>query len=146
MTHRLITIAKKKLTTFSRDEGGVFAIIFALMALVLVALGGSVVDYVLLESRRNMVQISLDTAALALQERIRTSTPEQIRVLAQDYMDSQTIVREFTANVNEALVDLNSGTLRLTANFEMDTIFVTLVGVHTLGASMEAEVTRRATR
>jgi Flp pilus assembly protein TadG len=38
---------------FRRDERGAFAVIFGLMAIVLVALSGATVDYVSLEQMRN---------------------------------------------------------------------------------------------
>ena len=51
---------------FGRDERGVFAVVFGLMAIVLIALGGAVVDYVALQQARSRAQIALDAAALAL--------------------------------------------------------------------------------
>ncbi|NGP17361.1 TadE/TadG family type IV pilus assembly protein [Devosia aurantiaca] len=60
----------KLLRRFGRDERGVFAVIFGLMAIVLIALGGAVVDYVSLEQTRARAQTALDAAALALQRDI----------------------------------------------------------------------------
>ena len=58
------------LKRFRADERGVFAIMFGLMAVVLIAMGGAVVDYVSLEQTRNRAQVALDAAALALQPEI----------------------------------------------------------------------------
>ena len=44
---------------FRRDESGAFAVIFGLMAIVLVAFSGAVVDYVSMEQVRNRAQIAL---------------------------------------------------------------------------------------
>ena len=52
---------------FAKDESGVFAVLFGLMAIVLIALGGATVDYVSLEQTRQRAQVALDAAALALQ-------------------------------------------------------------------------------
>ena len=40
------------LKRFAKDESGVFAVLFGLMAIVLIALGGATVDYVSLEQTR----------------------------------------------------------------------------------------------
>jgi Flp pilus assembly protein TadG len=56
--------------------------LFGLMAIFLVALTGAVVDYTSMEEKRNRAQIALDAAALALQPRIYTDTPDQIRAAA----------------------------------------------------------------
>ena len=45
---------------FAKDERGVFAVLFGIMAIVLVALGGATVDYVTLEQTRARAQIALD--------------------------------------------------------------------------------------
>ncbi len=47
---------------FARDERGVFAVIFGLLAIVLIAMGGAVVDYVSLEQTRSRAQTALDSA------------------------------------------------------------------------------------
>ena len=134
------------LADFGRDERGVFAVMFGLMAIVLVAVGGAVVDYVLLENRRSALQISLDTAALALQREIRTKSSDQIRASAQGVVDSHGSATGYRAEVVDATIDRDSGSLRLTASLEMDTLFVSLVGVPRLGATVQSEVTRKATR
>ena len=76
---------QKLLRRFARDEGGAFAVIFGVMAIVLVALSGAVVDYVALQQARSRAQIALDAAALALQSQINEPgvTEEWIRGKAE---------------------------------------------------------------
>lgn len=64
------------LRDFVRDEQGAFAVIFGLIAIVLVALGGSTVDFSMLQSNRATMQTAMDSAALALQPRIETISPD----------------------------------------------------------------------
>ena len=49
---------------FHSDERGVFAVLFALMALVLITFAGAVVDYTQIEQARTRAQQALDSAAL----------------------------------------------------------------------------------
>ncbi|VAW20117.1 hypothetical protein MNBD_ALPHA11-1358, partial [hydrothermal vent metagenome] len=43
---------------FLRDERGVFAVIFGMLAIVLVAFGGAAVDFVNIQNARSMAQSS----------------------------------------------------------------------------------------
>ena len=72
------------LNRFRADERGVFAVIFGLLAIVLVAMAGAAVDYTSMETARNKMQIALDSAALGLAPKIYTQTEEQLRATAQD--------------------------------------------------------------
>ena len=61
-----------KLRKFGRDESGAFAILFGIMAVVLIAAGGSSVDFVAIQQARKTAQLSLDAATLALHPEIYT--------------------------------------------------------------------------
>ena len=63
------------LNRFRADERGVFAVVFGLMAIVLVAMAGAAVDYTSLENARARTQIALDSAALGLQPKIFATVP-----------------------------------------------------------------------
>jgi Flp pilus assembly pilin Flp len=127
---------------FSRDESGVFAVIFGLMAIVLIAMGGAVVDYVFLEQTRNRAQVALDAAALALQPEINTLTEAQLLTRAQALMRERIADDRVTSQVTDVNVDLVDGSLWLEATLDMPTIFVKLVGVNDLGARIHAEATK----
>ncbi|KFC68387.1 von Willebrand factor type A [Devosia sp. LC5] len=129
---------------FGRDESGVFAIMFGLMAVVLIAMGGAVVDYVRLEQTRNRAQIALDAAALALHHEIfEDATEATIKKLAGALVVERVGDSAVFANVDVAHIDLEKGSLYLEAEMKMPTLFVGLVGVNELGARIVSESTRR---
>lgn len=129
---------------FLADERGAFAVMFGVMAIVLVALGGAVVDYVSLEQARQRAQLALDAAVLALQPEISIAnvTDESIRERAQAFVIERINNPEIAARVDQISVDRDSGRLFLGGQFTVPTIFVSLVGVNTLGAKFSAEAIR----
>lgn len=139
--HRFIGLIAR----FGRDERGVFAVMFGVIAIVLIALGGAVVDYVAVEQARSRAQIALDAAALALQPEIFLTkyTTAQLKVKAQDLMlerlDGEWGVQ---ASVTNIAVDKDEGSLYLRARMTVPTMFVGLVGVNSLSAEIQSEVKR----
>ena len=133
------------LEQFRSDERGVFAIMFGLIAVVLIALGGATVDFVSLEQTRNRAQAALDAAALALQPEIyntKTTTAvikEKAQALLLDRIGNSDVV----ASVSDIRVDIENGSLFLQAQMEMPTLFVRLVGVEQLNAVITTQATRR---
>jgi Flp pilus assembly pilin Flp len=146
--HRLLSLTRR----FGRDERGVFAVLFGLMAIVLVALAGAVVDYVSLEQTRNRAQVALDAAALALQPLIFVQPLNTADIKSK----AQTLLRDrlgivgggsgefgVTAEVADIQVNVEDGSLLLIAEMQMPTIFVNLVGVPTMSAEIQSEATRK---
>lgn len=135
------------LRRFAKDESGVFAVLFGLMAIVLIALGGAVVDYVTLEQTRQRAQTALDAAALALQPEIFEPgyTDDAVKASAL------AIVRERVGDprivdsiqISHVIANQTDGSLYFRAQFTMPTLFVSLVGVPQLSAGIEAEATRK---
>lgn len=128
---------------FARDERGAFAIMFGVMAIVLVALGGAVVDYVTLEQGRNRAQLALDAAALALQPSVFESdfSADQVQTLAQAFVNER--VGNNSVQITTTTGNPEEGSLYFRARITVPTIFVALVGVHELNANMESEATRK---
>lgn len=132
---------------FAKDESGVFAVLFGLMAIVLIAMGGATVDYVTLEQARQRAQVALDAAALALQPEIFEPGYSDAAVEAS----ALAIVRERVADprivdsidITQVTADPVEGSLYFRAQFTMPTMFVSLVGVTQISASLEAEATRK---
>jgi hypothetical protein len=130
---------------FARDERGVFAVIFGLIAIVLVAVGGAVVDYVLLEQARNRAQIALDAAALALQPMVFENPIDiadiegRAEALLLDQLGTEFGVGGELVN---AVADVTQGSLTLNAHISMPTMFVSLVGVPQLSAGVTAQAQR----
>lgn len=136
--HRFIGLIAR----FGRDERGVFAVMFGLMAVVLIALGGAVVDYVSLEQTRNRAQIALDAAALALQPRIYDTTEQRLGELAQALMIERIGRDNVAAEIVDVIVDEDLGSLYLEAEMTVPTMFVSLVGVDDLSARIASEATQ----
>lgn len=115
---------------------------FGLMAVVIIALGGAVVDYVSLEQARGRAQIALDAAALALQPEIMTASETSIKERAKALLLNRIADERVTADIIGIKVDKVLGSLYLEARMDMPTVFVALVGVNHLGAKIASETTR----
>lgn len=145
--HRFLSLTRR----FGRDERGMFAVLFGLMAIVLVALAGAVVDYVALEQARNRSQVALDAAALALQPLIfeQPLNTDDIKTKAQALLrDRLGIVNgtgQFgvTAEVADIQVNVEDGSLLLVAEMDIPTNFISLVGVPSMSAQVRSEATRK---
>jgi len=136
---------------FGRDERGVFAVVFGVMAIVLVALAGAVVDYVSMEQSRNRTQVALDAATLALQPDIfntplnKPAIEAKAKALLLDRLGVVDGTNEFgvSADIIDVDIDTNLGSLTIDARITMPTTFVALVGVPELSATMRSQATRR---
>ncbi len=130
---------------FGKDESGVFAVVFGVMAIVLVALGGAVVDYVTLEQTRSRAQTALDAAALALQPEIFKPgyNDDTVKALAEAIMLERIGDSRVNASIEQVVSSVEDGSLYFRARISMPTTFVALVGVPTLGAGVESEATRK---
>jgi Flp pilus assembly protein TadG len=140
--HNFLVLLKR----FERDERGIFAVIFGIIAVVLVATAGAVVDFTTVAQARTRAQDALDAAALGLQARIYEDdvTEEDLRVEAQQLLTERLANDELTATVDDAEIDEDTGMLRLTASIGVPTAFVKLVGVNEIDASVVAEARRGA--
>lgn len=133
------------LKRFRSDERGIFAVIFGVMALVLVALAGAAVDYTSMETARTRAQIALDAAALGLGPKIYDDdvTEDQLVSEAQAVVSEQLAnVPQVTVDVSSADVDQDNGTLRLSGSITVPMAFVQLVGIQNLTAGITSEVTK----
>ncbi|HZZ79710.1 MAG TPA: ubiquitin-activating E1 FCCH domain-containing protein, partial [Gemmataceae bacterium] len=132
------------LKRFRKDERGVFGVIFGLIAVVLVALAGCVVDFSYMQTVRSRAQNALDSSALALQAKMSTLTDDQIKSQAQSLLVERLADSKITATVIGVTKNVNAGTLDLNATIAVPTIFVQLVGVRTLNAQLKTEVTQNS--
>lgn len=130
------------LNRFRADERGVFAVIFGLMAIVLVAMAGAAVDYTSMESARTKMQIALDSAALGLAPKIYTQNEEQLRTTAQELVLERLNDDSLTVSVDWADATTSTGTLKLKGTITVPMAFVTLVGIQNMTTSITSEATR----
>lgn len=138
--HHLLSFVRR----FQRDERGAFLAMFGLLAIVLIATAGAVVDYTSVQQARTRAQVALDAAALALQPMIYDDdwTTEQIRVAAEELMIERIGDDAITASVVSAVPDTTFGTLYLTATLNVPMNFVSLVGVDDMDVGLEAASAR----
>ena len=130
---------------FRSDERGVFAIMFALLAIVLIATAGAVVDFTAIEQARTRAQQALDSAALGLQPTIFTTgvTIDTIKPKALQLLTERLADASITASIDTVGINLTDGTLKLTASIVVPTAFVALVGFPTVRAKVVSEATRK---
>ena len=107
------------LKRFRRDESGAFLVLFAVIALVLIATSGAVVDFTYIQTARSRAQNALDAAALALQTQMTTLTTTQIKSKALDMMNERLADSAITAQVNSATPDTTNGKLTLQAQVQV---------------------------
>lgn len=133
------------LKQFRADERGVFGMIFAVLAIVLIALSGAVVDFVSVEQARNRAQVALDAATLALQKDIFINPLDAtaIQTKAQALVTDQIGDTRVTATLSAPVIDINNGSLYLQARLTVPTMFVSLVGVHSIDAIIVSEARRK---
>jgi Flp pilus assembly protein TadG len=132
------------LRRFHSDERGAFLAMFGLLAIVLIATAGAVVDYTSVQQARTRAQVALDAAALALQPMIDDDewTTEEIRVAAEDLMIERIGDGSIVASVTSAVPDSDTGTLTLTATLNVPMNFVSLVGVDDMDVGIRAAAAR----
>ncbi len=132
------------LKRFRKDERGVFAIFFALIAIVLIAAAGAVVDFTRVQQARTRAQIAVDSAALALQAKVGQAgvTADSLKIEAQGLLTERIGDASVTAVVESATPDVNAGKLTIIGYISVPTYFVQLVGIKDIRSSVLSEVTR----
>ncbi|MBN9311146.1 TadE/TadG family type IV pilus assembly protein [Devosia sp.] len=134
------------LKRFHADERGVFAVIFGLLAIVLVAFAGAAVDYSSVETARTRAQVALDSAALGLQPTIFSTpapTSASLKASALALLNERLNDSSAVTAVDVATFDTGNGTLHLEATLTVNTAFVQLVGIPSLTARVVSEATRK---
>ena len=137
---RLIRLLRR----FQSDESGAFLVLFGVLAIVLVATAGAVVDYTSVEQARGRAQDALDSAALGLQQTLNAKpkpTEAQLRDRAQLLVAERLVNDNVSASVTSAVIDPDN-TLRLQASLTVPTAFVSLVGINQVSANLLSEVKR----
>ncbi|UJQ95892.1 TadE/TadG family type IV pilus assembly protein [Mariluticola halotolerans] len=128
---------------FARNEDGAFLILFGVMAIVLVALSGAVVDYVMLEQARNRAQVALDAAALSLQPKIYEKTDAELKTLIRALVDQQIDDDRIGAVIESVDTDDEEGSLLVQARLTVPTTFVALLGFENFTPAVVSKATRK---
>src|SRR3569623_1025093 len=130
------------LKRFQRDERGALLVSFAVIALVLIATSGAVVDFTYMQTALSRAQNALDAAALALQAKMTTLTTDQLKAKAKDMMDERLGDSAITAKVNAATPDTTTGKLTLQAQVQVPTAFIQLIGIKSITAQLTSQATK----
>lgn len=134
------------LRRFRDDERGVFAVLFGVFAIVLIAAAGAVVDFTRIELTRTKAQQALDSAALGLQPKMFLSTPytsDQYKTNAKALLTERLGDTTLTSDVDVATFNTTDGTLHLEGWVEVKTAFVALIGIPKVKARIMSEATRK---
>lgn len=133
------------LRRFRDDERGVFAIIFGILAVALIAAAGAVVDFSAIQQARTRAQVALDSAALGLQPTIFTTgvTADTIKPKALALVTERLNDNRITVALDTPVINTTDGSLKLTGTITVPTAFVALVGIPNIKVKMLAEATRK---
>ncbi len=131
------------LKRFHRDERGNFAIMFGLLAVVLIATSGAVVDFTSVQQARTRSQTALDSASLALQPRITLDTNDVLKTKAQAILTERLADTSLTATVTSAEKNTTEGSITLNATISKNTAFVSLIGIPSISAKLVSQATRK---
>ncbi|MEQ1901046.1 MAG: TadE/TadG family type IV pilus assembly protein [Devosia sp.] len=131
------------LKRFRKDESGAFMVLFGVLAVVLVATAGAVVDFTGVQQARTRSQTALDAAALSLQALIGTDSEDVLKQKADKILDEGLDDLSIESTVNSAVKNTTEGSLKLTATIVVPTYFVGLIGIPTIDAKLVSEATRK---
>ena len=120
-----------KLRVFRRDEDGKVAVIVALSVLPIAALAGFAIDFQLLTTKKNKMQLSLDSAAIAgcraMQE---GKSEEEVRQVVQKYFRSVNGLEGEFVVCNDPSVTLSAETLASQTSCTQQTTLGAVAGVN----------------
>lgn len=134
------------LRRFRDDERGVFAVLFGVFAIVLIAAAGAVVDFTRIELARTKAQQALDSAALGLQPKMFLTNPpdsNSYKTQAKALLDERIADARITTVVDVATPTVADGTLHLEGVITVPTAFVALIGIPSIRARIVSEATRK---
>ncbi|MCF6303242.1 MAG: pilus assembly protein, partial [Devosiaceae bacterium] len=134
----------KLIRRFRSDERGVFAVIFGVLAIVLVVSSGGVVDFVGVQNARSMAQPALDSATLSLHSEIDDLNETQIGELAESLINDRLDALGLSASVETVSINTEEGTLFIEARFAYTTAFLSLIGIDTINSRIHSEVTSKS--
>jgi Flp pilus assembly protein TadG len=125
---------------FHADERGVFAVLFGVIAIVLIAAAGAVVDYTSMEQTRTRAQIALDSAVLGLAPTIYDDpSTDDLMATTQTLIEERLDNPRVAVDITDAFYDKPTGTLRITGTVTVPMAFMQLIGFRSLTANLMAE-------
>jgi len=128
---------------FLSDERGVFAVIFGLMSIILIAVSGGVVDFVNVQNARSMAQTAIDSTTLSLQPTIFTNSEAQILALAEPILIERLSTINVSVDLETVTINPDQGTLFMEARLNVPLSFLSLVGVSNMNTRVSSQATRK---
>ncbi|WP_155889382.1 TadE/TadG family type IV pilus assembly protein [Cucumibacter marinus] len=131
---------------FARDDRGAFAVLFGVMAIVLVAMAGAVIDYVTIQQKRATAQTALDAAVLALQPDIYSKSESTLKTEAQALVIDRLGDDDVTVNLEIASKDEDEGSLFFRAQLTIPTPFIGLINIPEMQVRIVSQATQKKKR
>lgn len=131
------------ISRFRKDDRGAFAVIFGILAIVLIASAGAVVDFTSMQQSRTRAQTALDAAALALQARITidnnaTLVSKSLAIVEETLNDPDVAV-----SIDSVVTNTTEGSIEITASATAPTFFVALMGIPDIEFRLVSQATRK---
>jgi Flp pilus assembly protein TadG len=132
------------LRRFHDDERGVFAVLFGVFAIVLIATAGAVVDYTSEELARTRAQQALDSAALGLAPTMYDTgvTEDTLKTKAEALVIERLANSSIIVDIDDADADTANGRLTFSGSVTVPMAFLHLIGIPTLTAKIASEATK----
>lgn len=124
---------------FARDERGNVAIIVALLLLPMLVLAGGATDIARYEAHRAQLQDGIDRGVLAAASLSQTVRVEKT---VEDYLKTLPFLDAVTLDFDYAL-SLNVRSIKVSAQYEMPTGFLPLIGINSLPMTVSAGAEER---
>jgi Flp pilus assembly protein TadG len=139
---QVVQTLKRKFNAFTACQSGAIAIIFALGSVPLFAAVGAAVDYGRQVEAKSHITSALDAAALA-GAAAAGSSEKQREKIAQETFKANMVANMADGKNVEAVFDIKDGYLTATADYDMPTSFMSLVGISSghISASNEVNIT-----
>jgi len=139
VTSSLLRRSVRLLTRFGAADGGNIALIFALVLIPLVAFVGAAVDYSRANSLKADLQTTLDATALMASRKAASLDSTAFQTLVQDYFNAQ-FNRPEAKNIRVTATYSSAGGSHvvITATADIDTAFMSFVGLKTIGVAASA--------
>ena len=141
----------RRLLDYWKNQAGNTALVFGLAVIPLIALGGGIVDFAHRAQVRDELQNAADTAAIAaarvLQLGQLTRAEDMEAVKADAVAAADRVIDAALSNLGGAaaanvsiVVDPDTDVVQISANIDVDTAFLGVIGLDTLGATTASEV------
>jgi Flp pilus assembly protein TadG len=128
---------------FRKDDRGAFAVIFGILAIVLIASAGAVVDFTSMQQSRTRAQAALDTAALALQARINLDDNETLKTKSLAIVNEGVNDTSVGVTIDTVIVNTAEGSIEIKASATAPTFFVALMGIPDIEFKLTSQATRK---